>query len=40
MLPHPLGPILLALVTGDPIPPDARYQLAAFILRAIRAGVR
>jgi hypothetical protein len=39
MLPTPLAPVLLALLMGDPIPPDARRALVAFILRALRAGV-
>ncbi len=40
MLPHNLAAILLALLLGDPIDPEDRRRLAAFILRALRAGIR
>jgi hypothetical protein len=39
MLTDPLPPLLLALLMGDPLPPDARRALVAYILRAIRAGI-
>ena len=31
MLPTPLAPILLALLMGDPLPPDARRALVALM---------
>ena len=40
MLPTPLAPILLALLMGDPLPPDARSALVAFLLRALQADVK
>jgi hypothetical protein len=39
MLRTPIAAILLALPLGDPLPPDARRALVAFVLRALRAGV-
>lgn len=35
-----LAAIVLAVLIGDPLPVEVRRALAAFILRAFRAGVR
>lgn len=37
---HPLAELLLALIVGDPLTPEQRLALGAFVLRALRAGVR
>lgn len=38
-MPPTLAAIVLAVLLGEPLPIESRRSLAAFILRALRAGV-